>query len=90
MSVAIHLGTCECASCGAHYVVSVAPLDQWGGRSERGEAVALAALRGGWLYYHPTSSWACPACVARSDYSGAEYRAAARRMVERVKRALTP
>ena len=50
----------------------------------------LAALRGGWLYYHPTSSWACPACVARSDYSGAEYRAAARRMAERVRRALTP
>mgnify|MGYP000278747774 CR=1 FL=1 len=67
MSVAIHLGTCECASCGAR-----------------------AALRGGWLYYHPTSSWACPACVARSDYSGAEYRAAARRMAERVRRALTP
>lgn len=78
MSVAIHLGTCECASCGAHYVVSVAPPTEWGGRSERSEAVALAALRGGWLYYHPTSSWACPACVARSDYNGAEYRAAAR------------
>ena len=45
MSVAIHLGTCECASCGARYVVSVAPLDQWGGRSERSEAVALAEGR---------------------------------------------
>ena len=88
MSVTLHLGVCVCGSCPARYVVSVAPPTEWGGKSERTEAVALAALRDGWLYYHPTSSWACPACVARSDYNGAEYRAAARRMIERVRRAL--
>lgn len=85
---ALNLGTCDCASCGARYIVSVAPLTEWGGRSERGEAIALGALRDGWLYYHPTSAWACPVCVAKSDHGGAEYRAAARRMIERVRKAL--
>lgn len=88
VSAVLHLGVCECASCEARYVVSVAAPDKWGGRSERNEAVALAALRSGWLYYQPTGAWSCAACVARSDHAGAEYRAAARRMVERVRRAL--
>jgi hypothetical protein len=83
------IAACQCGSCGARHVVVLVSGEALSG-AERVEAVALAALRDGWLYYHPTSSWACPACVARSDYSGAEYRAAARRMAERVRRALTP
>ena len=84
----MNLGSCECASCGARDVLAVSAPTAWPKRGDVAEAVALAMLRAGWLYYHPTGSWSCPACVARSDHGGAEYRAAARRMVERVRRAL--
>ena len=78
----------ECASCERVGTYATPSAEQWTARTERTEAIALAALRGGWLYYHPTGAWSCPACVARSDHGGAEYRAAARRMAERVRRAL--
>ncbi len=82
------LGAVQCASCDARYVVSVAGHGEWAGQSARREAVVLAALRSGWLYYHPTGAWSCVACVAKSDHSGAEYRSAARRMVETIRRAV--
>ena len=81
----------ECASCERVGTYATPSVEQWTARTartERTEAIALAALRGGWLYYHPTGAWSCPACVARSDHGGAEYRAALRRMVDRVRRAM--
>lgn len=85
----MNLGSCACASCGVVTVASVEPSSLWPNLATVAESISLAALRDGWLYYHPTGSWSCPKCVAMSDHGGAEYRAAARRMVERVRRALS-
>lgn len=87
---AMNLGSCECSSCDAVTVATFAPSSLWPNVATVAESISLAALRAGWLYYYPTGSWSCPACVARSDHGGAEYRAAARRMVDRVRRALQP
>ena len=54
------------------------------------EAVALAALRSGWLYYATTSAWSCPVCVDHSDAASPVYRSAVARMVERIRRAVRP
>ena len=84
----VHLDAVRCP-CGRCLVLTAGDPEQWTrGYSARVEAVALAALRGGWIYYQPTGAWSCAACVARSDHSGAEYRAAARRMVETIRRAV--
>jgi hypothetical protein len=78
----------RCASCDRIDGYAVMPLVDTPRHCTSGEVLSLAALRGGWLYYHPTGAWSCPACVARSDHGGAEYRAALRRMVDRVRKAM--
>ena len=82
----IHSLTC---ACGVRFVTA-APLWAWTERvtAERVEAVELAALRSGWIHYQAARSWSCPACVDRSDHGAAEYRGAAIRMLERVRKAL--
>ena len=67
---------CEC---GIRHVVAL-QLEGWSIGSERAdrlEAVSLSALRGGWIWYRPTSQWSCPACVDRSDHRASSYQAAA-------------
>ena len=84
----VHLDPVRC-SCGRCLVLTAGDPEQWTrGLSARLEAVALAALRSGWLYYASTSAWSCPACVERSDTGSLVYKGAVARMVELVRKAV--
>ncbi len=84
----VHLDAVRCP-CGRCLVLTAGDPEQWTrGYSARVEAVALAALRCGWLYYASTSSWSCTACVERSDTASPVYKGAVARMAERVRKAL--
>ena len=83
----VHLDAVRC-SCGRYLVLTAGDPEQWPGMATRIDAVALAALRGGWLYYATTSAWSCPACVDKSDTASPVYRSAIARMAERVRKAL--
>lgn len=83
----VHLDAVRC-SCGRYLVLTAGDPEQWPGMATRIDAVALAALRSGWLYYATTSAWSCPPCVERSDQGTNVYRSAVARMAERVRKAL--
>lgn len=86
----VTLDRVECCSCLRCLVLTAGDRAVWRSDAHRAEAVAIAALRCGWLYYTSTGAWACKTCVAKSDTSSSAYRAAVSRMAERVRRALSP
>lgn len=87
-AVTVHLDAVRC-SCGRCLVLTAGDAEQWTrGLSARLEAVALAALRSGWLYYASTSAWSCPVCCDKSDAGATPYQSAVASMVTRVRKAL--